>query len=499
MASKIGGPNDPSHIAKDGYGKLSAQQAFSRFAGRIGAYAFGNALQRVGAFVLLPLYLSYLSPEEYGLLALTSLLPVVIPPLFSLGLPNAIERYYPDWHNEGIVSGNLGVIWLIVTGASLVLTLVLDHFGRILLTTFLTQVPFDPYLRWGIWWSFFSGLVTCPLFLLRIKEQSWGFVGASLLSFSLGIGLTLWAVVSGRGVIGILQMQTVSAAVVALVLSRWYWTQAAITLHPAAIAKACRFALPLVPSALLEIFATRADRFFLDKWVALPEIGFYALANQVGQVVKFFYDSVKPAWFPFYIRVARERSDASIFLGRIATLYVAALGAVAITVFLMAPTLLMWLSRNAAYSSALPLIPILVVAYFFQGLAPLGTAAVLVAERTLWQPPLQLVQVLAVIGANLALTQHFGTKGAAWSLVITYGVLATMYLTIGQQVHPLIIERARIAMVLSFVAIASIVLMLWPGEISAVSRLVLSLVLNSGILATVLWGRNGWRKSYQVS
>lgn len=499
MVSELRDPNEPLHVGKEGYGKLSAQRAFSRLAGRIGTYAVGNALQRVGAFVLLPLYLSYLSPEEYGLLALTSLLPVVIPPLFLLGLPNAIERYYPDWHSQGIVPGNLGVIWLIATGASLVLTLVLDHLGQTLLSTFLTQVPFDPYLRWGIWWSFFSGLLTCPLFLLRIKEQSWGFVGASLLSFSLGIGLTLWAVVSGQGVIGILQMQTVAAAAVALVLSGWYWTQAAIILYPKAIAKALRFSLPLVPSALLEIFAARADRFFLDKWVALPEIGFYALANQVGQVVKFFYDSVKPAWFPFYIRVSLERADASLFLGRIATLYVAALSAAAIIVLLMAPTLLIWLSRDMTYSKALPLIPILVVAYFFQGLAPLGTAAVLVAERTLWQTPVQFVQVLAVIVANVLLTHQFGTKGAAWSLVITYGLLAIMYLTIGQRVHPLIIERARIVIVFTFVAIASVVLVLWPGEISAGSRLFVSLVLDCGIIVTVLWGRNGWRKSYQVS
>src|SRR5207245_8355805 len=126
------------------------------------------------------------------------------------------------------------------------------------------------------------------------------FVTVSLLSFLLGAGLTILAILSGWGVKGILLMQVISSASIGLLLTGWYLRQASVRPHGPSLVCAVRFSLPLVPSAMFEVVASRADRFFLDKWVPLQEIGLYALANQVGQGVKFFYDSVKPAWFPFY-------------------------------------------------------------------------------------------------------------------------------------------------------------------------------------------------------
>lgn len=71
---------------ENGYSRLGASQATRRLLSQIGVYGVGNALQRLGAFVLLPLYIARLTPEEYGVLTLASLVPFVLPPILSLGL-----------------------------------------------------------------------------------------------------------------------------------------------------------------------------------------------------------------------------------------------------------------------------------------------------------------------------------------------------------------------------------------------------------------------------
>ncbi len=469
-------------LADAGYRHLSPREAARRLLGHVGVYGAGNALQRLGAFILLPLYIARLSPEEYGLLALVSLLPFVLPAVLSLGLPNAITRYYHEWRREGIAPGNLGAVWAIVTASTLLVTVLLDRFAELLLTRFLTQAAFDPYLRLGLWWAFFASLALCPVTLLRIREQSRAFIAVSVVSFFLGVGLTAWAVLSDRGVVGVLWMQVIASAVTGVALTAWYLSHVALRVHTDSVTRSLRFALPLVPSALLDAVAGRADRFFLDKWASLPEIGLYALANQFGQAVKFFYDSVKPAWFPFYIRVAGERADAREFLGRIVTFYLAALGFVALAVLLFAPDVIRWAGQEERYLAAVPLLPILVLCYVVQGLAPIGSAAVIVSERTWWQPLVQTVQVAVVIVANIVLTSRFGVFGAAWSLLLSYGVLVGLTLVVAQIVYPVKLEWMKLALLALGLALAG------GGAVWSTATLPVQLLLlaSYGLLAVLI-------------
>lgn len=476
-------------IVESSYSRLAPSQATRRLLSQIGVYGVGNAVQRLGAFVLLPVYVARLSPEEYGVLTLASLVPFALPPILSLGLPHSISRYYHEWVRHGVAAGNLGMVWLITIGSMFLATMALDLAGGIILDQLISQVPYQPYLRLAIWWAFFSGMTLCPFFLLRIREQSMAFVLVSSLSFFLGTGLNIWAVLAGYGVAGVLWMQVVSNAVVGLLLTVWYLRQVSFAFPGPSLIQAVRFSLPLVPSSLLEVVGHRADRVFLDKWASLSDIGLYALANQVGQAVKFFYDSVKPAWVPFYIRVSGERSDSRFYLGSMVTLYVAGLCVVAVAVFCFADDVIQWMSQDGRYQGALPLVPIMVGAFFLHGLAPVGSTAILVAERTSWQPTIQLVQVIGVIVANTVLTQRWGAAGAAWALLLSSGLFGTMYLVAGQHAYPLNLEWGRLAALV----LGSALVTVGVAETSRIgTRAVLLSVLLVWVGAIVFRHRSSW-------
>ncbi len=435
----------PGKAIEEGYGRLAPSQAAKRLVSQIGVYGFGNALQRLGTFVLLPVYVARLTPEEYGVLTLASLIPFALPPILSLGLSHAITRYYHEWVRSGVAAGNLGMVWLVAVGCMFLATLVLDLAGGLLLNQVITQAPYQPYLRLAMWWAFFSGLSLCPFCLLRVREQSTAFVLVSTAAFFLGTGLNIWAVLAGQGVAGVLWMQVLSNAVVGILLTAWYLRQVSFVVHGRSFLQAIRFSVPLVPSSVLEVVGHRADRIFLDRWASLSDIGLYTLANQVGQAVKFFYDSVKPAWVPFYVRVSGERADSRSFLGSLVTLYVAGLCVAAVAVLCFAADVVQWMSRDGRYQGALPLIPIMIGVFFLQGLAPVGSTAILVAERTSWQPAIQLLHVAGVIMANLVLTQRWGATGAAWALLLSSGLFSAMYLFAGHYAHPLNLEWGRLA------------------------------------------------------
>lgn len=466
---------------------MSLRQAFGWIGGQVGVYGIGNALQRSGAFLLLPLYLWRLSPQEYGLLGLVSAIPFVLTTVLTLGFPNAITRYYHEWRDKGVEAPHLGMVWMFATGPALVAAALLDRFGAFLLAKVLTQVPYEPYGRLGLWWAFFSSLSLCPMALLRIREQARAYVLVSQASFFFGVGLIAWAILSGWGVEGVLWMQLISSALIGAVLSGWYLTQASLRFPQAEIGRVMRLVFPLVPSALLEAIASRVDRYFLDKWVGLQDIGMYTLANQLGQGVKFFYDSIKPAWIPFYIRIAGERLDAPEFLGKSVTYYIAILGMAAVAVLFAGPFVVALLSPDNLYDSAVPLLPIMTGGYVLQGLVLIGSLAVLVSERTAWMPFVQTIHFLVVVMASWLLVPRFGVTGAAWALVLAYGLQMSLYVIIGQRCYPVQLQWGRIAVLM---AGGGIVGGLWMAFPFAGMFIKLAWVFGYGVLLlAVVYGR----------
>ena len=283
------------------------------------------------------------------------------------------------------------MLWLIAVGCMLLATLALDLAGGVVWDQLITQVPFNRICAWRCGGlslavcrcvrSFFCAYVS------KVGRSSWFLHGA----FFLGTGLNIWAVLAGQGVAGVLWMQVLSNAVVGILLTAWYLRQVSFVLHGRSFLQAIRFSLPLVPSSILEVVGHRADRIFLDRWAPLSDIGLYTLANQVGQAVKFFYDSVKPAWVPFYVRVSGERADSRSFLGSHGDPVCGRLCVAAVAVLCFGGDVVQWVSRDGRYQGALPLIPIMIGVFFLQGLAPVGSTAILVAEKTSWQPAIQLV------------------------------------------------------------------------------------------------------------
>ena len=57
-------------------------------------YGLGDALYKAVAFFLLPVYLKYLSPAQYGTVESLMVTRELVVTLIAMGLPNAVFRFY---------------------------------------------------------------------------------------------------------------------------------------------------------------------------------------------------------------------------------------------------------------------------------------------------------------------------------------------------------------------------------------------------------------------
>ena len=65
-----------------------------RLTGHVLVYGFGNIGNRVVGFLLIPVYSRYLTPEDYGVLALVAMLGQILYAIMNMGQNSALFRTY---------------------------------------------------------------------------------------------------------------------------------------------------------------------------------------------------------------------------------------------------------------------------------------------------------------------------------------------------------------------------------------------------------------------
>jgi hypothetical protein len=157
-------------------------------------YTIGNFTSKAVNFLLLPLYTSYLTPDEYGIVNSMQVFSNILLIFFTLGLERAIYRLYHDFKTEkgqkdflGTVSISIAVISLLVGG---ILFLLNSPIGKIY-----KSIEFHPYYTYAILTALFMTYDLVPKISFQVKEQANKFLILSLVILAFRIMPVIWQVV----------------------------------------------------------------------------------------------------------------------------------------------------------------------------------------------------------------------------------------------------------------------------------------------------------------
>src|SRR6185369_10128364 len=235
-------------------------------------------ISRIGAFLLLLVFLTKLSPEDFGILAVITVVGAFQILIGSLSLDLAVTRLYYEWP-ESERRRNLGSIWVwnwIATLASGALLLVVMPF---LAPIVFPDVPYEPWLPLGIVGNTLAGLLILPATTIRIKRLPLLFaafsVGSMVVTGALGLLFVLVLDLGLSGYLYSLIVANVALAGAGVVLMLRFSRP---SLTSPGLRGALRFALPALPSATISTVGVTLDRILLAQFATLQTLGTYAVA-----------------------------------------------------------------------------------------------------------------------------------------------------------------------------------------------------------------------------
>jgi O-antigen/teichoic acid export membrane protein len=409
----------------------------------------GVALQAIGLLTL-PVLARVFTKAEYGKLELATVLLTVALAFVDAGFASSAQRSFYDYSKNQIDERRS-----VVSTALLSTTLVGVAAAAILV------LAREPTARWLFGSSANTSLVVAvaiaiPLvnsanFLreaMRLDFRAWQYVAASVLASFVAGGLGILAVVvfdlHVRGVfLGIIGGNLLSVVYSAFVLrrdiGRHFSTNELRTMM--------RYGMPLVPVAVAMWSLTLVDRIMLNKLGSIVQVGEYAVANRVANVLLLGVTGFALAFGPYIFSIYSEdralervvRAQALRYL----TIILAGAGLV-LTLFarelidLVAP----------AFDRAYEVVGLLSLAVVVFGVSSVAMAGISYARRTELLAFITVGAAAVNIGLNVALIPPFGMVGAAIANLAGYLLLTGLYYVVAQRLYPTPFEPQKLVMIL---------------------------------------------------
>jgi O-antigen/teichoic acid export membrane protein len=372
-------------------------------------YGAGSAARQLAAVIMLPIYTRYLSPADYGAVEVCSLIVAAMSLIAGLSLGEGIFRHFHGVHGNSIVSTAL---WVGIAsngfGAAVIVAL-----APILAATFL-GADYSPTLIMLFGLTLVAECCSAiPMTHMRVEGRSVEFFTLGMLRLALNIAFNVYFVVHRElGPLGVVYGALASTTLVALAALPYTLSRTRLMWSSAAARALVTFGLPLSLANVATFYLNASDRFFIEKYFTLAEVGIYALAARLAQgFLLVFYEPFGQVWdaekYRLWNRIQSVGPFQSVFRLLCANLL---FGAAAISV--LAPEILRLLA-TPAFAGAATIAPYLLAAGVLVSLGLYCRLGSLVSDRTHNVNRAAWAGAVALTVLALALVPWLGAVGAA--------------------------------------------------------------------------------------
>ncbi len=420
------------------------RKQISRLAKQSLVYGIGGIISRVVAIFLLPVYTSFLTRKDYGVVALLLAAEAVMVILLRAGIQNAFFRFY--YLTSDPIKRRT------VVRTSFWFTMVAATVGLVLGLVFAPEIASAFGLKPGqtnlvraasvFLWADMNYQQQTALF--RVEQRSISYAVASISNVAITICVTLLLVVAfHKGPLGLIVGNFTGTLCVYAVLLAYRIRLLGFEFDRRLYRAMEHFGLPLLPSALA-LWATKfSDRFFINHYLGPTEVGVYSFGVMIASALVLAITAFQLAW-PAFAYSIEDDEEARHTYAYVLTYFLFLMIWAAVALSLLAPFLAHLLAGKPTFYPGARFVPVLA----FGTVIFAGYSVVVISIGRIRKTGANWIitglGALANVGLNILLIPRFGAIGAAWSLLGAYAVMFIGMCWHAQRLFPVPYQWRRI-------------------------------------------------------
>ena len=281
-------------------------------------YAIPTFISRGMSIILVPIYTRILSTSDYGILDLLTITGTFVGMVISMELTQSVARFYSSekdvYEKKKYFSTAFWIILATYTSSIIIALLLRNTINHALLGRD-SQVNI---LVAGLVFIWSNGILTYLhnhfRWQLRSKEYAVLSVTSILLTASLGVIL---AYAFKMGLFGLLVAMSLSNVICSIMCIYLQKSEFIFSIDSVKFVEMAKFSIPLIPSSISVMLSNYIDRFMINHYLSLDELGIYSLgfklANIIALVIAGFQISLTPLVYTYHEDKNTPNSLAAIF------------------------------------------------------------------------------------------------------------------------------------------------------------------------------------------
>lgn len=370
-------------------------------------------------FILLPILTRYLTPDEYGQVAMFQVLTAGLLGFIGVNTVGAAARkYFDDSNIEEVKIYNFNCFYILLF-SSIICLIVIGMFGKHIAQQL--SIPLI-WLYWAVLFCVATFIIQFRLTQWQVRElpKKYGVlqVSLSLTNFLLALLFVIFLLKGAEGRVLSLILSVFMLSVISLFSLYKEQVIEFSKINIKYIKESLIFGFPLIPHIFGTFLLTSMDRVFITKDVGLEEAGIYMLAFQLSMGLQVVFDAINKAYTPFLYKKLKENEWMEKRKLVINTYkYFIFLIFVMIFGFYIGPFLITLLA-SSSYHEATTVIGFLIMGQVFSGMYLMVTNYIFYSKQTFSLSLVTISSGLINMALLFLLIPSYGMVGAAYSFSI---------------------------------------------------------------------------------
>lgn len=418
-----------------------------------GLYSLGMIFIRASSFILLPFYAKVFTPIEFGNYTLILSFYTILAVIVQAGFQTALTKYYVEAEatneRKSIFSTIINSLTIVSITAALILTLFSKQTSLLLFGI----KNYDAIVITAAVLLIIETVTFFNLHLLRAREETKKYV--YIVSISAIVNLLsnyLFIAVFKFGIVGIFFAQIVSSSVSLLMSIGYIKNEYAPKINTRLLKKLFIFSLPLLTAGILSTLVDLADRFIINHYLGVKEVGSYSFAYRIAMVMNIVVISFGSVWTPRSLDDIKKKRVSQTMPNLFTKLLFLLTLLFLIVSFLADDLFLLNISGKAffghEYYGGVIIIPFILLSYLFRGVSTFYSVYPLSSGKSYHFLVGDLLGFISNIFLNIILIPMHGLVGAAIATLVSYFIIAAYSFLISFKALNIRYEKLKIISIL---------------------------------------------------
>lgn len=398
-------------------------------------YGIATSFTKFISIFTVPILTRVFSKAEFGIIDGVSIVSAVFAPLIVFGQDSAIARFYYETDNKQekktiITQGGIIELFTAVLVVSFIVI-----FAESISRNYFHNVSYANIIRLAAFGMLFNVTVRYPQNILK-----WTFARKKFIILSVGMPSAvilitfILVVILDFGVEGVFYSQIIAGVLFSIIgiifiishLTKYYSGKYYMSM--------LKFGWPYTLPPIFMALIPSLDRYFIIQYVDLTSLGVYAFAHKISRLLSFPIQGFQTAWGPYYLALYKEENVSENY-NQLLYIYTTFLVLAVLGVLIFSKYIILFFGSEKYLDSTRYILP-LMLSLVFTSLSWITGIGIGLSKKTIYSAISYFISLFAAFISLYFLVPHFGTSGAAYSILFSSVVLFLMNSIFGQLLYP---------------------------------------------------------------